>query len=345
MKIGIVTVYNGNNYGAFLQAFSLENYLQEKGHEVYFVKNNARNLGKLCLKKIAEKIMRAEKRGYLFQFKKMMQFRKAISHFKECDMEDVSALDMIILGSDEIWNVGRKNINRYPVFFGEGIKNQNIVSYAPSINNTQEEDFEKFPECIASLKKINRISVRDNYSKTIMSKVLKEKEVFKVVDPTLLHEKEFYLNCMEKTKVPKSFILLYSYGTHLKQEIIDEIIEFSRKNDLKIVSILEYFEWCDCNVTPTPYEMLYYFYKAKYIITDTFHGTIFSMIYNKNFVVSSKSSIKIMEILKEFGLEGRVLDKVGKIDLLRQEINYNQIQAIVKELQYSSREYLDKCIT
>lgn len=344
MKIGIVTVFNGNNYGAFLQAFSLEKYLEEKGHEVVFVKNNARNLHMMCLKKIIKKALNGELHGYKFQLRKRDQFLKCVKRFKVCNIKMTSALDLIILGSDEIWNIKRKNISRYPIFFGVGLNNSNIISYAPSINVSHKEDFGKYPDCIASIRKLKNISVRDCYSKKVIESLLGDREICIVTDPTLLHDREFYSNHMKEKETPNSFILVYSYGTHLKKETIAEIVEFSKMKKLKMISILEYFEWCDYNIAPSPFEMLYYFFKADYIVTDTFHGTIFSVIYNKNFVVASKSSVKIIEFLKEIGLQNRVLDRVGKISiLLGNGIDYSTVNMNVQTKRENSKQYLVDC--
>lgn len=98
-----------------------------------------------------------------------------------------------------------------------------------------------------------------------------------VVDPTLLHDVSFYVKYMKKKEFPYKYILVYSYGTHLKNDIIGAIKLYANEKRMKIISILEEFPWCDESPSVTPFEMLNYFQKAELIITDTFHGTIFRL--------------------------------------------------------------------
>ena len=220
-----------------------------------------------------------------------------------------------------------------------------MISYAPSVNNSQIGDFKKFPEYVDAIHKLNFVSVRDGHSKKVIDELLNRVDIPLVTDPTLLHDKRFYCNHMEAVETVASYILLYSYGTHLKKETIDKIVTFAKENNLKLISILEYFEWCDYNVAPSPFVMLYYFYKAKFVITDTFHGTIFSIIFNKNFVIASKSSTKIMEFLNEINLESRVLEKETPIDtLFSQKIEYDEINRRVSSKRNASKQYLKDVI-
>ena len=124
MRICIITVYNSNNYGAFFQAFALKEYLEMDGHEVFFLKHKARNLTKMTLKKIVKKISHLDNFGYLFQIRKMEVFRKSIFNFKECFLQDLEKMDVILWGSDEIWNVARKNVRKFPFFFGVNVNCQ-----------------------------------------------------------------------------------------------------------------------------------------------------------------------------------------------------------------------------
>lgn len=81
-----------------------------------------------------------------------------------------------------------------------------------------------------------------------------------------------------------------------------------------MISIGHYFSWCDEVVIPTPFEVLAYFKGASYIITDTFHGSVFSIKFNKEFctIVRDMNSNKLVSLLKQFGLENRIVTDMNK---------------------------------
>lgn len=345
MRICIITVYNSNNYGAFFQAFALKEYLEMDGHEVFFLKHKARNLTKMTLKKIVKKISHLDNFGYLFQIRKMEVFRKSIFNFKECFLQDLEKMDVILWGSDEIWNVARKNVRKFPFFFGVNVNCQKKIAYAPSVNNATYKDFESHLNYINLIKNIDEISVRDQHSKKVLSHFIKDKEISVVVDPTLLHDVSFYVKYMKKKEFPYKYILVYSYGTHLKNDIIGAIKLYANEKRMKIISILGEFPWCDESPSVTPFEMLNYFQKAELIITDTFHGTIFSIIFNKNFIITSCHNTKVVDLTKEVTLSDRILSEQYEIsELAEKPIDYESINLLIEYKRKISKEFINKVI-
>ncbi|GHV88944.1 hypothetical protein AGMMS50267_13040 [Spirochaetia bacterium] len=89
----------------------------------------------------------------------------------------------------------------------------------------------------------------------------------------------------------KDFILVYSYPLRIRdKDEINNIKEFSKRSNKKLISIGSFYDWCDDMVSPHPFEVLSYFISADYIITDTFHGTLLSLKYNKQFITIIRNS-------------------------------------------------------
>lgn len=114
---------------------------------------------------------------------------------------------------------------------------------------------------------------------------------------------------------------------------------------MKIISILEEFPWCDESPSVTPFEMLNYFQKAELIITDTFHGTIFSIIFNKNFIITSCHNTKVVDLTKEVTLSDRILSEQYEIsELAEKPIDYESINLLIEYKRKISKEFINKVI-
>ena len=218
MKIGIVTIYRGTNYGAFLQANALRRYLADRGHDVFFVKHRARKPFLALCKRSIEAGMHMKLGNipfYIQQYRELNRYGKVL---KEIEMSKLSKLDMAFYGSDEIWNIKRKRIHKFPVFFGLKMpENVSKYSYAPSVNNSDEGEFSPYPECVEGIKSMKKISVRDEISKWVIDTVTGQDSLV-VVDPTLLQKRSYYDKVASKEKFEGKNVLIYSYGKEEKQQ-------------------------------------------------------------------------------------------------------------------------------
>ncbi len=341
LKLCIVTIYNGNNYGAALQAVSLWKYLEGQGHEVVFLNNHARDLTALMQKKIQRKREIHQRRGYLFQYRKRNYFRKLRNLFPQCEAEDLSSFDVAVLGSDEIWNIKEPGENTVPWFFGKDLPVSHIISYAPSVSQSEPEDFENFDSYVEAMKKIEAVSVRDSHSEEVLKQVLPGKQIAKVSDPTLLHGREFYENMMEPCWISGKYILIYSYRLQTNPKVRKDIEEYASQHGLKTVSILEFLGWCDKSLVPSLGQMLTLFDNAEIVVTDTFHGCLLSMIFQKEFVVMSGKKNKVSDLLEEFSLTERLWNKERMMEeMMKKPVDYEKVNRIMDEKRTASEEYL-----
>lgn len=342
MKICIVTIYNSPNYGARLQALALRNILEQRGHEVIHLDTGARNPRAMASKKVKESLKALDWRKCAFEWAKGSLFSKEAKEFRACDVEEASQADMVIFGSDEIWNAKREMIYQYPILFGKGIDNVCKTSYAVSINNAKEEDFYNHDYMMEELNKFEKITVRDVHSKDVLEKLLPHKDISVVVDPTLLQERSYYESILEQTK-QQDYILVYSYGKRLKPPIIKQMQEYARAHQLKLISVLSYLPWCDKNISCSTKEFLGLIRDAKVIFTDTFHGTIFSIIFEKKFVVVSKGARKLNCLLEDLDLEAQKINKEPDsfLNILERDIDYARCNERLDKLKEQSLQQLD----
>lgn len=334
MKVGIVTLYDSLNYGAYLQAYALQKFVKNMGHEVEFL-----NISTFYHKKIIYRsLINKRTKALIFNFKKFRSFKQSFSKLRVADifyLKSKTYYDAVIIGSDEIWNLINPTFDHLPIFFGNEINTKNIITYAPSCGNSTLKHISNDINASKGLKKINSFSARDENTLEIIEK-LTEKKPTLVLDPTLLlgdfEEDEKYI---EK----KGYILVYTYGFNDKK--IENAKVLAKKKNLKLVSAGFYNKWCDENLSGSPFEFLTLIKNADYVITDTFHGTLFSIIYKKQFGVFAKGKIKVESILRQLNLENRILYEDKEIEsTINDQINYKKVYDILEVKRRQSTEYL-----
>ncbi len=335
-KITIVTLYDSINCGTFLQAYSLGEFLKENGYEPLYLKlkndNSTINLkikNKMKLKEIIIKIIR--------KIKLKKKFKNIGSYFKTIDLEELNAnenIKNVIIGSDEIWNVNNDSFIHYKEFFGYNFKNKNVIAYAPSCNDINKTNIKKYDKKL-NFNNFNFLSSRDEKTYNLLKEYKMEK-VTNVLDPTFLTDS--YKNNLEDIKL-KNYIVVY--GHSFNDDQIQTIKKIAKEKNKKLISITKYYDWCDENFIATPFEFLSYIKNADYIITSTFHGSVFSIIFEKNFIAFVEKENKVSDLLRKFGLESRIFENANEgLDLLNKSIDYKKINNIKKEMKKESVEYL-----
>lgn len=300
--ICIITVYKSHNYGSYLQAKALYEVCRQFDKDVRLLDAGQRHfLTWDNFKWISTGIMRKH------EFATFRLFWNTFRYWSRMESILLKAAKKrnditYVVGSDEIWNVTRVNCN-LPIFRAEPV-NGRIISYAPSINKATEEQLRKnnFEKALA---RFSAISVRDTRSKEILSKII-NREILVVLDPTLLFDREFYIPIgMRLKNFSKKYIALYLFDSVLTKEQISLIREFAKKENLLLVSIGLYMHWCD-EVVPVPNFCPFLYYKdAKYVITNTFHGTAFAINFETQFITIPNGNHKTQELLQNFGLTDR----------------------------------------
>lgn len=333
MNIGVITLYDSNNFGAFLQAYALKKVLEQNGHNVYHIKFRPDSKSKRlfyrirpCKADILHPINYVIKLA--FNKKKYKIFTGERKEFNIIDIKEENKLDLVILGSDEIWNIKNPNF-RNDLFWGNNLKN--VIAYAPSLGSANCNDFQSYKNIVKNLKNIKSIMVRDEKTQKVI-KEISSSESELVVDPTFLLNWDNNISYYSNKFIDKyDFILIYGY--RFKKHEISAIKKYAKTNNLKVVSACFYYNWCDYSINCSPLDFTAILKKAKCVITTTFHGSIFSIISKKEFV-SLPLTIKTIELLNSLGLE-KVIVKSQDFNektienTLMNKIDYNEVNTVL----------------
>lgn len=330
MKIGIITVQYSNNFGAFLQAYGLKSVLERMGHQVYFIRTcndkfargmfyRIRPYGKEYLHLL--KFIKKNYNGW----KQKRSFLPAQKEFQVIDQWTDEKLDLIILGSDEIWNATNP-IFLQPIFYGVGM--EPVMSYAVSLGNATIEDMKKIPTNYFD--EINPVLVRDRATRTYLDSIGVKSEL--VCDPTILAGLDVFQRPYTHHLMKRPYMLVYAYGHLETTEVKRTLQAFAKKHGLRLLSVCFPLDWCDGTILCSPLEFCAVIQGAKYVYTSTFHGTIFSAMNRKPFV-SLPYSIKTNDLLQSLGMENRLINfenctvQTLEQKYLQESINFDALDA------------------
>lgn len=344
MKVGILTFHDGINHGAYMQAFSTYQFLLQSGYdaEIIHYKNKTHHKNELKTFLITKNPLRLwQNLRKISAFKKdhaAMHLEKLVHDVKEIE----SRYDAVVIGSDIVWNFKWEFLGQDPIYFGNGFKTTKLVSYAPSFGNVNIDD--PIPSFVTEgLAKFSAISVRDNNSASLVEDVTGKRPNL-VLDPTfLIDSTPFETSTRVNTDQP--YLLVYAYKLQALE--IESAIRFARDNNLKIISIGYQNTWADQNIINLgPFEWLSYFKQANYVLTSTFHGTIFSLKYHCNFATSLNDNIKnkTQSLIQHLNLSDRFVENTDVGQVFANEINYETIEDKLIPLITDSQQYLLKAL-
>lgn len=351
MKTGLLSMHRVNNYGSFWQAYCLKGMIEGCGSNVEFIDiiygrqflDEQPYKRKFCFSKILKIPY------YLFQRKKGQIFNEYQTKALGIREKNYSSdYDCIIIGSDEVFNCVQQSPWGFtPQLYGK-IENDNVNSYAGSFGYTTKPDIDKYhlgDDIAAALSNLKNISVRDLNSENIVHELCDDRKTYRHLDPVLIGDLPIpkdSLNSKEK------YIIIYSYDFRFSDDVyIQKIKEFASANNLRIYSVGFYQKWVDKNIVTDPFTLLKYFNNSEFVITDTFHGTIFSIRCHKRFVtiVRNTNTQKLTSLLENVNLSHRIVDDPKNLlETLKQEIKYDTVDELLKQERTRSEEYLSACL-
>ncbi|MBE6199311.1 MAG: polysaccharide pyruvyl transferase family protein [Rikenellaceae bacterium] len=355
MKVGILSMQKVKNYGSFLQGFALKKTIEDLGHQCEFIDIEQgvifpelkRNISFL-LKKVVERYCKG---NVITRLKYAKKFQKRFSDeffdLLGVNVHTMDHFDIAVIGSDEVFNFAQRVAWGYTTQLYGNIKNADkVISYAGSFGHTTMKDINHFgvrEEIARTMKSMSAISVRDNNSVKIVEE-LTGVTPYMHIDPVLMFD---YLPYVKENNC-KDYMLIYTYPNRINDvNEIKAIKSFAKKHGKKLISIGFYFPWCDETVIPDPFEVLGYIKGADYIITDTFHGSVMSLKFNRRFaaLVRPSNMQKMTSLLSQFSLQGRIVDDIHTLDAtLLSNIDYDYVNLKLQEERDKSLEYLQQNI-
>lgn len=356
MKIGIVSMQRLINYGSFLQAYGLKHLLEDLGHTVEFIDVKLSN-GKFLnipqkekinpVKELLRPILKSKMHN--LSIKRERNFKNV--YFKILGLTEYpnEKLDYeaTVIGSDEVFSYCQfVKWGGTELYFGEGIKSDKLISYAASFGYTTIEDLKKInmDEQITNyLKKFDAISVRDKNSREIVEKLCGATPN-ENLDPVLIYDFEKLVP--QKVK-HKNYIFVYGYDNRLVEgKYVNQIKAFAKKHKKKIVCAGVYQDWCDVMVDVNPFELLSYVKNADFVVSETFHGTVFSIKYQKDFAVIVRDSNrnKLLNLMEKFNVADRIVDKDNLEAILKRTYDKEFCVKKIEEERKKTKEYLVKSL-
>lgn len=355
-KIGLVTFFIANNYGVCLQAIATSEFLKKQGYTVDIInyinpyehrifkwsyKENNKIYG--YISSFLKNVLLGKKRYFDKGFKDVSNYY----HLTQPQATKINQIqnmkyDILVAGSDQIWNpliTGRID----PVFllqFGDAKKR---ISIASSLGSKEPTENEKRTFKIA-FENFEHISVREQFAKNCLQE-LTDKNIKVLMDPTFLFNKKEWVELLgRKSKffnIKEKYILTYFISSK-KKNYQKRVLEYSKKLNCPVWAIqFTNYNWngVDKKILGASLEdFIALFLNAELILTDSFHGTAFSINLNKNFVPfkHSENPLRIINLLQNLG----ILDRLDMFADNYTEVNYNEVNIKLESLRRDSKRWV-----
>ena len=334
MKIGILTFINTINYGALFQAYALEYSLNKMGHKAEiihyvnkFIENKENNNNKLSPKWLIRKLIIGD--NFKRKAEKFRCFESSYmsrgDNLNDKSINNINQYyDRFITGSDQVWNLKLTNGDLH--YFLDFVKDRGKkISYAPSFGNVPFVD--KYKNRVNYLlAEFSALSVREASGASIIKTII-DRDVQIVVDPTLLLSKLDWAKLIIDKPSINHYILVYFPNN--KKQVFSFVNKLSKKTGCKIVYLSispRIYFGVDTIYDASPQDWLSWIYYADYVVTGSFHGTAFSLNFEKQFFYEpSGEGSRIDNIVSLTGTKDRDLTKTDIYDV----IDYNKVRTVL----------------
>lgn len=359
MKIGILTFHRAHNYGAVLQAYGLQQYLLNLGHSVYIIDYSpsyitdcylrdgaslwlSRNPIK-CLQRLHNYLVCRQLRHNRWDnFDKFINNRFFLYEYHQG--MDFHEFDVMFIGSDQVWSSGHTGGNFDGIFWGVGFHCKTIV-YGASCTSLELTGAEK--HLLGEyLNRMTFISVREPIMKEILQPLTK-KEISVVVDPSLLAG----ISCFDKIATPphskRPYILIYEIADH--PEVYRMALSMAKGIDADIVELtngMRDYHRVTMYEDASPEAFLGYIKHASYVLTSSFHGTLFSLLFHRPFstiLQHNNADIRMISLLKSINMEERMIE-MGDIPEFK-SLDKNLVDINIQKVVNKSKEYIKKSLS
>lgn len=363
MKIAIVTIYDSIiNFGSFLQAYAMSKVLEEKGHDVFFIRrmqdgdivNRFNDLAKIqngvlannkikhmILSKRSEYIVKRECEANEKRFECSLNDWKSIKIISPDEIEQ-KGIQLILCGSDEIWNIHNRDID-LRFYSCEWVKKIPKLAYAISSGDSRTSEFWEVPEFFESVGDFCTLLPRDKMTQKLIEDITNINQPI-VCDPTILLGREGFA-LTDAGKEHGRYLLVYSY--YLTKREKQYIKKYAKQNNLKIISPCIYSSVADEVMYTSALDFPSLIFNAECVYTTTFHGAIFSLMFAKRFcclprlpkVANLLGQIEVFD--HELNLEFSYFDFCAALNKIvdREKIDYG-----LECLKIGANEILDKSI-
>lgn len=366
-KVGIITLHRVVNYGSVLQAYALQKKINDLGYDVEIIDYYPRRLTMVgMLTRIKNKsdkfkksfILRNVARliilpSYILRFNTFFSFlKKHIILSKKIYKNEIEInnekfeYDIYCTGSDQVWNCGWNEKFDAPYYLSFAPDNKKKIAYAASFGKSKLDDEEK-EATKKYLLRYDNISLRELSGVKIVEE-LGIKNSVNVLDPTLLLDGNEWRKISSNKFKNEKYILVYNLNRN--KNIDNYAKNLSKKTKLKIKFISyqlhEFYKRGKIYCNPNVEDFLALIDNAKYVITDSFHATAFSINFNTQFIIvyPGKYSTRLQSILKILDLENRVAKNEYDLSIIKNNIDFEKINYLMSNQRKKSIDWLNQAL-
>lgn len=357
MNVGIITFHCSYNFGSALQAFAMQAATQKLGHTSALIDYRSADFDqyRLLQLKHPKSLLRTcvhfqsyidRMKSFRAFWKKYFNLTKSYDYINEFRLDSLSSeFDSFVCGSDQIWNLDCTGGAVEP-FFLSFAGNKRRIAYAPSLAHTsfQPENFDK--EKVARLlSKFDYISVREEETAPLFQPLV-DKPIDVVLDPTLLLNADDYAEMTSRKALEGDYVFVYLLRKC--PELIESTVAMANATGMKVAYISEKNLDIPNSVNlfgVGPEEFVSLIAHASLILTNSFHATVFSILFHKPFRVfaTDKSGARMRDLLGNIGLSSRCADTVCADDIV--PCDWSDVDSRLDSLREHSWAFLRKALS
>lgn len=362
-KVGILTYHTGYNYGASLQAYALLTTIKKLGipceiinfeTEQFVASREMFSHHPRRVKEVIKIVSRIpyksslKRRQLLFDdFTRKCLVLSPLYRSEQDVIDHAEEYDCIICGSDQIWNLSQDDAPAAnPIFFLNFPKSQKRISYAASFGKWVEEASQHQDIFLPWLKQFDSISVRETSGADYVRSLGLECEL--TLDPTILLDAEDYDSVCMKRIIHEKYILLFSWLC--TDDVVESAKKVAKEMNLPLYNIVPPPRAMGKRITRKldigPREFLSMIKYAEFVVTNSFHGTAFSITYKKPFVsvISKKPDLRMESLLEQLELSDHLVEKdnIDVKELLKTDFSITNEKK--KKLRQSSMSFLKRAL-
>jgi len=353
LKIGVLTFHRCINYGSYWQARCLVEGLRNRGHDAVILDHYSGRVNLAEWRCAYRPVLPTPvpSSDYPLYREKIKGFFNAFetlplsSGFCLEDPGQMDSYDVVVVGSDEVWNLFHPWYGRCPLFYGDGIRADQIISYAASFGN-YDSHWQLEETWTDKLRNFSSISVRDENSRVIIKNAIGI-DAQMVLDPCLQFPIE--PGKRDLSKLLKPYVAVY--GHNFSQSFVAQIKAWASHRKLPLVSIGYRNDWADEQwITADPHDFAHFMSGTKALVTNFFHGCVFALRNAKPFVceTSPYRNNKLRGLMAKIGGEKYLLTEDSIAAVYSDRLNNPLDEGILKKIEYlrqSSHAFLDKALT
>lgn len=355
LNIGVLTFHSCINYGSYWQSRCLVEGLRSRGHRVVLLDHHSPRIQRIEWRCALQPVLssaaaRDDLPLYAQKTRKFLSAAAALPSSRRFlleDPRDIEDFDVVVVGSDEVWNFAHPWYGHQPLFFGQGLRAPRLVSYAASFGNYAAE--RGLPQTWAAmLGNFRNLSVRDENSSALVHGATGTRPAL-VLDPCLQFPSEVGHG---HTPLPvRATRYVAVYGHDFSARFASRVRAWADRRRVRLVSIGYRNDWCDVQwIAAGPLDFARFMSQATAVATNFFHGCVFALRHQRPFVCEDTAyrAVKVRGLMSMLGADGRRLGPQStdaECDECLCEAPSAELQAKLSVLRSASTVYLDAALS